>query len=67
MASDMHAYLRDNKKLVIVFSIGMCAMILSGIMKIACAFLLKKIHNMIILKLLLRLKVRKTDVLCVWP
>jgi len=31
MASDMHAYLRDNKKLVIVFSIGMCAMILSGI------------------------------------
>jgi hypothetical protein len=31
MASDMHASLRDNKKLVIVFGIGMCAMILSGI------------------------------------
>ena len=31
MASDMHAYLRDNRKLVIVFSSGMCAMILSGI------------------------------------
>ena len=31
MASDMHAYLRDNRKLAIVFSIGICAMILSGI------------------------------------
>jgi hypothetical protein len=27
----MHAYLRDNRKLAIVFSIGICAMILSGI------------------------------------
>ena len=27
----MHAYLRDNRKLAIVFSFGICAMILSGI------------------------------------
>jgi hypothetical protein len=35
MASDMHAYLRDNRKLAIVFSIGICAMILSGIIILA--------------------------------
>lgn len=34
MALDMHAYLRDNRRLAIVFSIGVCAMILSGIISL---------------------------------
>lgn len=34
MASDIHAYLRDNRRLAIVFSIGVCAMILSGIISL---------------------------------
>lgn len=34
MASDIHAYLRDNRRLAIVFSIGVCAMLLSGIISL---------------------------------
>jgi hypothetical protein len=35
MTSDMHAYLRDNRKLAIAFSTGISAMILSGIIILA--------------------------------